>query len=338
MDKDQLLSICIPTYNRADCLDQVLSKMLPICMQEQIHICISDNASPDSTQEVVCKYEKKYPIIHYHRHTSNIGSDDNFEYVLKMPNTRYRWLMSDTCYIDSIDSVLHDLTEGDYDGYILNGGDGTRHMLLPKQKTYYTDSRLLMRDIGWHLTWISCMIYNERLINKLDFKRYKNSSFNQTALMFDPTASQECKICFNPNLTVKNLIINKESGWQYHVFDVMYKQWYLLVMSLPLYYPYEIKMKCIRDNANKAALLSKFFHIKRRSEGKWSIMDVYKNRFFIRQSDGGYFFLLFIGICPKFLLKAIVQPLSSLISYLKENQRTGNIIRKIYGVYVKVTH
>lgn len=336
MDKrlKPILSICIPTFNRADCLDLILSTMAPLCQNNSILLFLSDNASSDNTGEIARKYMDKYDCIHYHRHTNNIGPDDNFEYVLKMPSTKYRWLMSDTCYIDNLDTVIHDLTTEEWDGYILNGGDGTRHILLPQKKIVYDDSISLMKDIGWHLTWISCMIYSEKLINEMNFMRYRDSCFNQTALMFDPTANRKCHICFNPNLTVKNLILTKESGWLYHVFDIMYRQWYLLIMSLPLYYPYEVKLKCIRDNANKAGLLSIFFHIKRRSEGKWSIKDVIRNRFFIKQSKGHYYFLLFLGLCPRFLLYVLVKPFSFLAVCLKKNKA----IRRFYGQFVKLTH
>jgi len=268
MENKPLLSICIPTYNRAECLKESLKKMIPVCSENNIQICVSDNASPDDTPKVMAGFTRKYEFIYYHRHVENIGPDNNFEFVLKMPNTKYRWLMSDTCYIDEVGSILDDLQKTEWDAYILNGGDGTRHLYLPKEKKIYKDSVSLMSDIGWHLTWISCMIYNEWMINSMDFSRYRDSSFNQTALMFDPLANKHCNVCFNAEVRVQNLTAQKDSGWLYHVFDVMYRKWYLLIMSLPIYYPYEVKIKCIRDNAKKAALLQTYFHLLRRGGGQ----------------------------------------------------------------------
>ena len=231
-------------------LEQSIRKMISVCQQNKILICVSDNASQDDTEPIMQALSDEYSFIKYHRHPENIGPDDNFEYVLKMAETKYRWLMSDTCYVDSIADLLTDLESAEWDGYILSDPESpcSRARFLPRNKTVYDESISVMREIGWHLTWISCMIYNECLVNSLDFKRYRDSSFNQTALMFEPTANRVCKICFNPQVVVKNLPTGKESSWHYHVFDVMYKRWYLLVMSLPLYYPYEVKMKCIRDN------------------------------------------------------------------------------------------
>ena len=72
-----------------------------------------------SIENLDLNYAQKYDIVRYHRHERNIGSDDNFEFVLKMADTKYRWLMSDTCYIDEVETVLNDLSHSDFDAYIL---------------------------------------------------------------------------------------------------------------------------------------------------------------------------------------------------------------------------
>lgn len=323
MNKDALLSICIPTYNRADWLDQILANMLPVCVENAIQVFISDNASPDNTEEVGKKYASQYELVHYYRHPENIGPDDNFEYVLKMADTQYRWLMSDTCYVDDVADLMDDLSQHDYDACIVSDPyfKGSRSWCLPRQKVVYDDSISVMKEIGWHLTWISCMIYSQRLVDSMDFRRYKDSSFNQAALIFEPTANRKCLICFTPNVEVKNLPSqNKESGWHYHVFDIMYRNWYLLVMSLPLYYPYEAKKKCIEDNAHLPIMLKNFYHLKRRVEGKWTFADLYRNRFFVQQARANYYTLALMGICPRFLLKMgflIYEPIAHVIRFIK---------------------
>lgn len=336
MAKEPLLSICIPTYNRCECLQESVSKMLGVCSENNIHIYISDNASPDNTRIVGRSLADTYSFIHYYRHDINIGPDDNFEFVLKLANSKYKWLMSDTCYIDEIGTIMADLESTEWDCYILNGGDGTRHLYLPSKTTIYDNSISVMREIGWHLTWICCMIYNKRLVESLDFNRYKGSSFNQTALFFEPTANRECRVCFNSEFTVRNLVIEKESGWLNHVFDVMYRQWYLLVMSLPIYYPYEVKKKCIEDNARYGGLLKTYCHIQRRCEGKWKFGDVYRNRFFIKQAKGNICMLMLLGVCPVFLLKIVVSPISYFSSIVKKNPRTKKIGLRVRDLLVRM--
>ena len=297
---DKLLAICIPTYNRANMLKEVLDKLIPTCARMGVSIFVSDNASPDNTKEVMEAITKQCQFIHYHRHNENIGPDDNFEYVLKMPNSKYRWLLSDTCYFENIDEVVEDLQKKEWDGYILRG-EAPRY---PFKKTIYDNSIDVMRDLARHLSWISCMIYNERLVHEMNFIRYKNSSFNQTALMFEPTANRKVNICFNHNVKVFALPTLKISAWQWHVFDIFYRQWWEMIMSLPIYYPYNVKAKAVLTTGGVNTIHA---HLIRRAGGKWSFRDLWKNRFFVKKcGSANYYKLIAIGICPRFIIKGIM--------------------------------
>lgn len=288
-----LLSFCIPTFNRAGVLKCVIEKLIPVCEKFDLQICVSDNASPDNTNSIMQELVTIYPFIKYYRHPINIGPDDNFEYVLKMADTKYRWLMSDTCYVLDIDNVIDDLKHNEWDAYVLGGDKKSKYR--PQNRIIYNDSISVMNDLGRHLSWISCMIYNEKLILSMPFVRYKKSSFNQTALIFEPTAGRDCHICFDPDTIVYAMPILKESAWQWHVFDIFYRQWWNMIMSLPIYYPYEIKAKAVRSTGGVNTLR---FHLKRRGEGKWTFNDFWRNRFFIRQCGNDFYTLFLIGITP----------------------------------------
>jgi glycosyltransferase involved in cell wall biosynthesis len=62
-----ILTICIPTYNRASLIDEALNHLIPIISDLKIEICISDNASPDNTQAIIKKHQLKYPYINSYR-------------------------------------------------------------------------------------------------------------------------------------------------------------------------------------------------------------------------------------------------------------------------------
>lgn len=72
--KIPLLSICIPTFNRAELLELCLSTVLPQVMQfaDEVECVISDNASSDRTAAVVGLFAKLY-CIRYFRNEENIG-------------------------------------------------------------------------------------------------------------------------------------------------------------------------------------------------------------------------------------------------------------------------
>jgi abequosyltransferase len=61
--KEPLLSICIPTYNREKYLRRLLDSIVfqkEFIDTNDVEIVIADNASTDSTEELVNEYTKKY--------------------------------------------------------------------------------------------------------------------------------------------------------------------------------------------------------------------------------------------------------------------------------------
>ena len=92
-----LLTIGIPTYNRARYLDECLAS---IWKQQgvdltRVEILISDNASADETTLVAKKWRDCFPRFTYIRHSDNIGSARNFRNVLDRAAGSYVWLFSD---------------------------------------------------------------------------------------------------------------------------------------------------------------------------------------------------------------------------------------------------
>ncbi len=92
----KLLSICIPTYNRADKLDRMLGGIRSQIggLEDIIEICISDNGSVDGTHKVISKWKKSLPIISG-RNRTNMGFDFNLIAVLKIAHGEYCWFFGD---------------------------------------------------------------------------------------------------------------------------------------------------------------------------------------------------------------------------------------------------
>jgi len=83
-----LLSICIPTYNRAaflpDTLDSVVSQWA-----DDLEITVADNASTDGTQALVESYREKYGAVRYFRWDSNQGADRNYLKCVELATARH---------------------------------------------------------------------------------------------------------------------------------------------------------------------------------------------------------------------------------------------------------
>lgn len=93
-----ILSICIPTYNRAiyigECLDSILPQIKKY--DDRVEFIISNNSSTDDTETIVQDYCKKYNVhVDYVRQVENIGSQSNFDFCVNRASGKYVFLMGD---------------------------------------------------------------------------------------------------------------------------------------------------------------------------------------------------------------------------------------------------
>ncbi len=114
MDKQKkpLITIAIPTYNRADgYLKQSFGSALKQTYQN-IEIVVADNCSTDDTSSFVKSVND--PRIRYFRQKENIKANDNFNYCLQQAKGDYFLLLHDDDMIDD-DFVACCMETVDYD-------------------------------------------------------------------------------------------------------------------------------------------------------------------------------------------------------------------------------
>ncbi len=87
-----LLSVVIPTYNRAKFLERCLRSVLA-CSLEDIEILVADNASTDTTQEVLksfCDHR-----LRFWRNETNVGAARNVLSLLQVAHGEWIFLIGD---------------------------------------------------------------------------------------------------------------------------------------------------------------------------------------------------------------------------------------------------
>jgi glycosyltransferase involved in cell wall biosynthesis len=94
-----LVSIAIPTYNRADsylpqALESALNQTYP-----NLEVIVSDNCSTDRTKAFVTGIAD--PRLRYFRHDSNIGATGNFNFCAEQAKGKYILLLHDDDMIDN---------------------------------------------------------------------------------------------------------------------------------------------------------------------------------------------------------------------------------------------
>lgn len=96
-DSFPLVTIAIPTYNRAEYLAQALESAVNQTYQH-IEILVSDNCSTDNTESVVTGFTD--PRIRYVKQRENIGPDPNWNFCLQQAKGAFFLLLQDDDVID----------------------------------------------------------------------------------------------------------------------------------------------------------------------------------------------------------------------------------------------
>ncbi len=190
------LSICIPTYNRAKYLPELLDSIISQApIDGTLEICISDNASTDNTKELVADYKTKFPYIVYHVNSENLGADRNFLKCVEIASGEYCWLMgSDDIVLKNAISYLFkifsdcSIQKKEVAGFSLNGymynnnlSKRAEHTLV-SQKKFNENSFIYGENIYIKLAdywgFISSLIINRKIWNLVLSKGISKKMFN----------------------------------------------------------------------------------------------------------------------------------------------------------------
>ena len=118
---DPLVSIGIPTYNRAaGNLRKVIERSLNQTYRN-VEVIVSDNCSSDETPELVRSIEDTR--LRYFRQEANIGPNNNFNYCLNQARGEYFLLFHDDDMIDEdfVEACISTLKPGQSVGAVFTG-------------------------------------------------------------------------------------------------------------------------------------------------------------------------------------------------------------------------
>lgn len=172
------LSIIIPTYNRSELLQQQVRRILPQ-LNSDVELILIDNKSDYDVFSLFSETElERFKII---VNNINIGGAANIAKCFEICETDWLWTLSDDDLIasDAVETVLSHLEEKDntvmvnyYDGggFISSGLDEFAEMT--KYKSVYVN-----------LFWMSCCIYNMRIIRDYIHIYYRAISTMQPGIV-----------------------------------------------------------------------------------------------------------------------------------------------------------
>jgi abequosyltransferase len=211
MQPQPLLTIAIPTYNRAAYLRQTLEQLqLEISNYHlsNIEILVSDNASSDSTWQVVAEFQDSGFNIRYLLNADNIGSDANISQCFNAAKGHYVLILGDDdLFYDGSLKWLMTVLEHDEYGIVCMRAYGFDYDFrreypgISGRDRSFNDPGEFLVAIGHSVTLISGCVVNKRCLSGVDANEFCGSNLVQVNLVLQAA------------MTVKN---NLYSG-RYHI-------------------------------------------------------------------------------------------------------------------------
>ena len=114
------LSICIPTYNRAQFIVETIQSVISQA-GDNVEIVIVDGASTDNTTEVVNGFRQNFSNLIYYCSEKNMGVDRDMARTIELSRGDYCWMLSDDDLLKpgAINRILEEIGSG-YEIYLCN--------------------------------------------------------------------------------------------------------------------------------------------------------------------------------------------------------------------------
>jgi len=271
------LSFCIATRNRGAFIGATLESI--VCQAtEEVEIVIVDGGSTDNTEDVVRRYQLRFPQLHYFRQNTNLGIDHDFAKTVAMAHGEYCWLFSDDDLIKpgAIQAVLN-ATTGQYGLIIANAevrNADLSQLLEPKRlklsedRIYKpTENDLLLREVGNHLSFIGGVVIKREMWNAREKERYFGSYFVHAGVIFQSPLPEDTLVIAEPLVSIRY----GNASWLGKYFEIWMFKWPDLIWSFPDYSDSAKHQACPREPWRRMRTLLLF-----RARGVFTIKEYFE--------------------------------------------------------------
>lgn len=266
-----LLAICIPTYNRRAVLEECLASVLPQADASGVGVLISDNGSSDGTWQTLERLKAQYPWMQIMRHTRNIGYRDNLIGAVLSSHAQYVWPIGDKMSLlpGAVPFVVDELTRLHPDAVVVNT---TFRVVSTVEKLYMAPQPYLI-DMGWRTTLLGATVLPRQAWVDVLHVQPLSRDFIQVAAIFSYLAS----LCAPRALFSGRVLIevgtgaiqnNVPSTWANSVLKTFGRNWYDVVMDLPVLYSPEVKLQVVRNHSEMTDILGLRNLMRLRAQGQ----------------------------------------------------------------------
>lgn len=223
INKNALLCICVPIYNRMDYLDRMLSRFLEDkdLFDNTINLIISDNCSQEDLQSCCKTYQDQGLNLFYHRNKNNLGSNGNFIWCFNHTVGKYTWLLGsdDIPQKGNLRKLLNYLKDKEYGLFHLS--------VIPQSRdlTFFKDGNQMMEAVSYWITFMSSNILLTSTLTSIDLIPYKETWLVQVPAYLNACySSSENAILDSRQFFESNTDAANNGG--YNIFEVFVSNLY----------------------------------------------------------------------------------------------------------------
>ncbi len=304
--------ICIPTYNRLECMKYLLQAYSSYFEQyDYFDVWISDTSSDDEIDLMLQSYANQFSKRIFYQHipeypdkTTDLKVANSFEHI----KDRY-----DYVYLCG-DGILINI-EDFYNTIRAYGDSHNKFDLIHFNKyvdqpiTYYTSGKQFLKDCGWLSTYYGATVLSTGLIKRIDYLGYvetfRNTGFMYWEGLISGIASEhERIIVLKDSLTTANPYKGTNSSYQPKKFiNFWVVNWNHVIDCLPSYYD-DIKEYVKMDVGKKLGLYRIHNLLTLRNTHNLDYSDVRgKKKLFQAVSSTPFWFIVFVSRLPLALSK-----------------------------------
>lgn len=253
------VAMCIPTYEKDECIRDMLESCMPYYLQYGIDIIFYDSSPNDKTEKLVCEEYSKYgERLQYNKVPFEMRTNEKVfkmyqGYGYQPEKYDYIWVCSDAVqFTESAVKKICKILEGDYDVVVNdpynNDGVGSKE---------YRDPNVFFGDCAWGrggITLLGATILNiHTLLQGVEWNKYEQYLDDQiicfSHLSFIFNRILEIRSFKGYHLALENReyrssVYKKTSSWYYYAFSIVCGQYVKAVDGLPE--SYNVKKNVIR--------------------------------------------------------------------------------------------
>ena len=214
-NKRPLLSICIPTRNRADVLRLCLKSIVENPdFSDDVEVVVSDNCSTDDTKDVALSYAENRKNIKYFRNDTDVGGDRNILLSLERGTGAFLKLNNDYSVFreGAIAFLLDEIRENIEEKPVLFFHQGPN----PHEKEIITDFNDILRKEKWSMSWMGSYGYWRDVFQSFEERDRRISTMFQQIDWFIRSFKKRKKIVYlSKELTTRLPFKAKQGGYNF---------------------------------------------------------------------------------------------------------------------------